>query len=77
MRHKPQIPRIKKMSTELLQTQKELASRLNRSRQYVLDMERAGFRLPATETEAVNFLRRHQHPSRYRKGRHHRQDDDD
>lgn len=61
----------------LLQTKKELAASLGRSRRFATDMEHAGFRLPATEQDAVNFLQAHPHPSRYRPGRNGRRDEDE
>ena len=59
---------------ELLLTKKELAASLGRSRRFAADMEHAGFKLPASQQDAVNFLRGHPHPSRYRPGRNGRRD---
>lgn len=50
----------------LLNTVKEMAVALGRSDRYVTDMKRAGFRLPATRSEAIEFIRRYGPVTRYR-----------
>ncbi len=50
----------------LRHTKKELANDLQRSPRFIRDMERGGFRLPATAREAVEYLRAHPHPTRNR-----------
>ena len=57
------------MSERLLLTKKEVANEIGRSRRFVYDMSRGGFRLPATMTEVVNFLRENPVPTRFRKAR--------
>jgi hypothetical protein len=55
------------MSERLLLSQKEVANEIGRSRRFVYDMTRGGFRLPATMTEVVSFLRTNPVPTRFRK----------
>ena len=54
------------MSSEIYQTKKEMANALGRSRDYVEDMIRGGFLLPATLMEAVQFIRANGPVSRFR-----------
>ena len=56
------------MPTPFLFTQKEMAARIGRSREYVRQMCRQGFVLPATVEEAVVFLRQHPAPCKNRHG---------
>lgn len=50
----------------LIHTVKEMATALTRSEKYVLDMKRAGFKLPATVDAAVKFIHKYGPPRRYR-----------
>jgi hypothetical protein len=54
---------------KLCLTRKELAGQIGRTRGYVADMIRGGFRLPATVTDAVDWIRANPPPSRNRKRR--------
>lgn len=56
--HRPREP--------LIPTVKEMAEELERSRRYVTDMRRGGFKLPATRTEAIAFIRDKGPPTRFR-----------
>lgn len=47
-------------------TVKEMAAALQRSEDYVSDMKRGGFKLPATLTEAIEFIRQKGPPTRFR-----------
>ena len=57
------------MNQPFIYTQKELAARIGRSREYIRHMCRRGFVLPATEQEAVVFLRQHPKPCACRRHR--------
>lgn len=50
----------------LIHTVKEMALALTRSEDYVHDMKRGGFRLPATVNDAVTFIHRHGPPRKFR-----------
>lgn len=50
----------------LLHTVKEMADALQRSEDYVSDMKRGGFKLPATLAEAIAFIREKGPPTRFR-----------
>jgi len=50
----------------LLHTVKEMAAALGRSDKFVTDMKQGGFKLPATLTEAVAFIRANGPPTRFR-----------
>lgn len=52
--------------SEIITSRKELAARLNRNPRYVRDMTRGGFRFPCREADAMRFLQRHPHPTRFR-----------
>jgi hypothetical protein len=49
-----------------IHTVKEMATALNRSEDYVGFMKRGGFELPATLSQAVEFIRKKGPPSRFR-----------
>lgn len=51
-------------ATNFIFSQKEMAARIGRSREYVRCMCRRGFVIPATVEEAVIFLRQHPQPCR-------------
>ena len=50
----------------LIKTVKEMALALGYHEQFVTDMKRGGFKLPATVEEAVEFIRRHTPITRFR-----------
>jgi hypothetical protein len=52
---------------KLFFTQKDLANELGRSRQYVRDMQAGGLEFPCYLTEVIGFLKKHKHPTRFRK----------
>ena len=55
-----------KMTDKLILQNKELAGTLGTNERFVRDMVRGGFRLPCRVTDAVEFLRRNPHPTRFR-----------
>lgn len=48
------------------QTVKEMAAALGRSEDYVSDMKKGGFELPATLDDAVDWLKKHGPPTKFR-----------
>jgi len=50
----------------LIHTVKEMAAALHRSEDYVTNMKRGGFKLPATVTAAAEFIRENGPPTRFR-----------
>ena len=50
----------------ILSTNKDVAAAIRRSARYVTDMKRGGFRLPCRPSEALNFIRKHPHPTHFR-----------
>lgn len=49
-----------------IHTVKEMSVALGRSQDYVSDMKRGGFKLPATLAEAIRWIRQKGPPTRYR-----------
>jgi len=50
----------------LIHTVKEMASALGRNEKYVIDMKHGGFKLPATLSQAAEFIREKGPPTRFR-----------
>ncbi len=55
-----------KMTDEIIHHNKVLADKLGTNPRYVTDMKSGGFQLPCTIREAVDFIRKHPHPTRFR-----------
>lgn len=53
--------------TEYICSCKELAARLGRTPRYVTDLKRGGLKLPCRLEQAVRFIHRNPHPTRFRK----------
>ena len=54
----------------VIHTVKEMATALHRSEDYVGDMKRGGFKLPATVEDALAFIREKGPPTRFRLYKH-------
>lgn len=50
----------------VIYTVKEMADAIGHSQKYVMDMKKGGFRLPATKSQAEEFIRLHGPPRRFR-----------
>jgi hypothetical protein len=55
-----------KMTDEIIHHNKVLAQKLGTNRRFVTDMIRGGFKLPCQIKDAVSFLQRKPHPTRFR-----------
>ena len=54
------------LTNEIIRNNKVLAAKLGAHRGFVTDMIRGGFKLPCQIHDAVKFLQRHPHPTKFR-----------